>query len=62
MLKKIDTRRDTYLKDLGWDGFRIKWSSYQKMNEEEKHLLISEIKEFLNKKNPTGTTSLLSLE
>ena len=47
-VKKIDARRDKYLKDLGWSGIRIKWSSYQKMNEEEKHLIISNIKEFLN--------------
>lgn len=47
-VKKIDARRDKYLEDLGWSGIRIKWSSYQKMNEEERHLLISSIKEFLN--------------
>lgn len=35
-IKESDIRRDQYLKELGWDIIRIKWSDYQKLNEDEK--------------------------
>ena len=43
-----DIERTKFLEDLGWIGFRIKWSDYKKLNETDKKKLILDIKEFLN--------------
>lgn len=42
-----DDRRNKYLENLGWHIFRIRWSEYKKMNEEEKHNKIEELKIFI---------------
>ena len=44
-----DKERDEYLKQLGWEGLRIRWSEYQKMTNIEKQNKIIEIKLFLQK-------------
>lgn len=44
---KHDKERDKYLENLGWNGIRINWSEYQKLNFENKQQKIQEIKKFL---------------
>ena len=44
-----DLRRNKYLEDRGWDVIRIRWSSYQKLEIEEKKLFINDIKNYINK-------------
>jgi very-short-patch-repair endonuclease len=45
---KSDERRTKYLEDDGWDVIRIKWSDYQKMNNDEKIKFIQDLKQYLN--------------
>lgn len=45
---KHDAERTKFLEELGWTGFRIKWSDYKKLDEDGKKKIISKIKEFLN--------------
>ena len=47
-IKEGDIRRTKYLEELGWKGFRIRWSDYQKMTFEEKNQIIEHIKHILN--------------
>ena len=42
-----DTIRTEKLKEMGWKGMRIRWSEYKRMDTEEKHKLIHDIKEFI---------------
>lgn len=42
-----DKERNKYLENLGWNGIRINWSEYQKLNFENKQQKIQEIKKFL---------------
>jgi len=42
-----DKERDLYLQNLGWIGLRINWSQYKKMNFEDRHKMIMEIKKFI---------------
>ena len=42
-------RRDLYLKKQGWITFRVRWSEYQKMNDQEKALIINQIRELCNR-------------
>ena len=42
-----DKIRDEYLKSLGWRGMRIRWSTWQKLDRNEKELIIKAIKEKL---------------
>lgn len=42
-----DKQRDEYLNNLGWKGIRIKWSLYKKLNYEEKHKIIEQIRTFI---------------
>lgn len=42
-----DIKRTAYLTSLGWTGYRIRWSEYQKKSYEEKAKVITEIKNFL---------------
>lgn len=42
-----DKKRNKFLHDAGWTVFRIRWSEYKKMNEEEKRNIIEEIKKLL---------------
>lgn len=44
-----DKRRTKYLEDLGWIVYRVRWSEYQTMNDEERRKVVSEIKSLLNK-------------
>ena len=44
-----DKERNEYLKQKGWEGIRIRWSEYQKMNNDDKHKVINNIKKFLIK-------------
>lgn len=44
-----DKRRDEYLEQLGWKGLRIKWSDFKKLNYEEKHNIIEQIRQFILK-------------
>lgn len=44
---KRDKHRDNYLNKLGWKGIRIKWSDYKKLNYEEKHKIIEQIRLFI---------------
>lgn len=39
-----DTKREIKLNELGWRGTRIRWSHFQKLNEDEKKLKIKEIR------------------
>lgn len=43
-----DKERNEYLKQKGWEGIRIRWSEYQKMNNDDKYKVINNIKEFIN--------------
>lgn len=43
-----DKKRNEYLKQKGWEGIRIRWSEYQKMNNDDKYKVINNIKEFIN--------------
>lgn len=45
---KSDEKRTKYLEDDGWDVIRIKWSDYQKMNNDEKINFIQNLKDYLN--------------
>lgn len=36
-----------FLSDLGWEGIRIRWKDYKKMNIEERKNKIEEIRRFL---------------
>ena len=45
---KHDKERTEYLFNLGWVGFRIKWSYYKSLDDEEKKKTINDIKNFLN--------------
>lgn len=42
-----DKIRDEYLKNLGWRGMRIRWSTWQKLDRNEKELIIKSIREKL---------------
>ena len=42
---KHDIERTEYLKQLGWEGIRIKWSEYKKSKNKENY--INQIKEFI---------------
>ena len=42
-----DIKRDNYLKSLGWEGVRIVWSEYQKLNNDDKKKQIDIIRDFL---------------
>ena len=42
-----DKKRDEYLKNLGWRGMRIRWSTWQKLDRSEKELIIKSIREKL---------------
>lgn len=42
-----DKQRDEYLNNLGWKGIRIKWSDYKKLDYEEKHKIIEQIRTFI---------------
>lgn len=44
----IDEKRNKYLEELGWDIIRIRWSSYMKMNKEEKEIYLNNLKDYLN--------------
>lgn len=49
--KKIvdsDNRRNTFLKENGWDIIRIDWSNYQKLTFFEKSEYIQKLKDYLN--------------
>lgn len=39
-----DLERDNYLSNLGWKGFRIRWSDYKQYNFEEKKKIVNKIK------------------
>lgn len=43
-----DKERNEYLKQKGWEGIRIRWSEYKKMNNDDKYKVINNIKEFIN--------------
>ena len=43
-----DKRRTKYLEDLGWTIYRVRWSEYQTMHDEERRKVVSEIKSLLN--------------
>lgn len=43
-----DKNRTEYLKNLGWNGIRIRWAEYKKLSEKDKNNKINEIKIFLN--------------
>lgn len=42
-----DIERTKFLSDLGWEGIRIRWKDYKKMNIEERKNKIEEIRRFL---------------
>lgn len=42
-----DKRRTDKLKSLGWTGFRIRWSDYQKLSSDEKKQKILEIRSLM---------------
>ena len=42
-----DKQRDEYLKNLGWTGMRIRWSTWQKLERIEKENIVKEIKNIL---------------
>lgn len=44
-----DNIRTKILKELGWEGMRIRWSKYKKMSDDDKNKLIQDIKLFLKK-------------
>lgn len=45
---KSDIRRTKFLEENGWDVIRINWSSYQKLNFNEKSQYIFNIKNYIN--------------
>lgn len=48
-----DIKRDNKSKDAGFIVYRIMWSDYQKLNQEERESFLSELKDFLlNNSNP----------
>ena len=48
-----DIKRDNKSKDAGFIVYRIMWSDYQKLNQEERETFLCELKEFLlNSSNP----------
>lgn len=44
---KHDEKRDNKSKDAGFNVYRIFWSDYQKLNQEEKEKFLGELKDFL---------------
>jgi len=44
-------RKDEYLKSLGWEIIRIRWSYYQKMSRDEKKNYIKKLIEYIKTKN-----------
>lgn len=50
-VQEIDKKRTEYLDSLGWTGFRIKWSDYQKLSSDDKNSVVQSIKEFLGVSN-----------
>lgn len=45
---KIDEERTQYLKELGWEGIRIRWKEYKRMTLDDRKQTISNIKNFLS--------------
>lgn len=45
---KIDEERTQYLKELGWEGIRIRWKEYRRMTLDDRKQTISNIKNFLS--------------
>ena len=43
-----DKIRNKFLEDNGWTLFRIRWSDYKKMTDQEKEQIVQKIKELLN--------------
>lgn len=43
-----DMKRDVYLANLGWKGFRIRWTDYQKLSLNERKDFINNIKHLLD--------------
>jgi very-short-patch-repair endonuclease len=43
-----DIRRTNYFVALGWKGYRVRWSTYQRLSYDEKHKIILEIKQLLS--------------
>lgn len=43
-------RKDSFLKDNGWNVIRIRWSEYQKMNKNDKEKYINDLIDYINKK------------
>jgi very-short-patch-repair endonuclease len=46
-IKGSDVRKDKFLKDKGWDVFRIRWSYYQKLDREEKEEYIRDLIKYI---------------
>ena len=40
--EKYEGSKDIFLKDIGWDVIRIRWSEYQKMNKNDKEKYIND--------------------
>jgi very-short-patch-repair endonuclease len=53
---KRDLARDKYLESLGWKGMRIRWSTFKRLNDNEKIEMINKIKLFYNSKKDTDNT------
>jgi very-short-patch-repair endonuclease len=48
--KKIlesDIRRNKWLFEQGWVGMRLRWSTYQTLSYEQKHIIVNNIRQFL---------------
>lgn len=41
-----DTKRDSILKELGWETMRIRWSHYRALDEKERKMIIAKIMSF----------------
>ena len=47
-IMESDKKRTEYLTSLGWTGYRVRWSDYQKLDFEGKKRVVDQIKNLLN--------------
>lgn len=51
VIVKSNKRRDKFLKELGWEVVRVKWSDYMKMNKENKDIYIDDLIDYIKNKS-----------
>lgn len=57
---KSNNRRDEYLNKLGWEIIRVRWTSFKKMNNENKEIYITSLLEYINGQTTTIKPMILS--